>query len=52
MENKTQSVKVTLRPSHIKKVKKLAKEKFEDNFSMALRFIVDSYKGDNNEKRL
>lgn len=43
MKDSTESKKVTLRPSHIKKVKKLAKEKFEDNFSMALRFMIDSY---------
>lgn len=43
MKDNTESKKVTLRTTHIKKVKKLAKEKFEDNFSMALRYMIDCF---------
>ena len=39
---KTEAVKVTLRPKQIQKVKRLAKEKYEGNFSMALRALIDS----------
>jgi hypothetical protein len=42
MQNKTEAVKATLRPSHIKTVKKLANDMFEGNFSMALRYIIDN----------
>lgn len=47
--NKTEAVKVTLRPSQIKAVKKLANDMFEGNFSMALRCLIDKHKERDNE---
>jgi len=43
MNNKTEAVKVTLRPTQIKKVKLIAKKRYEGNFSMALRVMVDKF---------
>jgi len=43
VNNKTTAIKVTLRPSHISKVKLLAKKEYEGNFSMALRVMIDKY---------
>ena len=42
MDN-TLPIKATLRPQQIKKVKKFAKEHTKDNFSMALRMIIEDY---------
>ncbi len=42
--NNTQPVKVTLRPEQIEKVKKLAKYKYDGNFSLALRSIINQHK--------
>jgi hypothetical protein len=47
--NKTEAVKVTLRSSQIKIVKKLANDMFEGNFSMALRCLIDKHKERDNE---
>ena len=47
--NKTEAVKVTLRSSQIKIVKKLANDMFEGNFSMALRYMIDKHKERDNE---
>lgn len=44
MDNKTEAIKVTLRPTQIKKVKEIAKSDYEGNFSLCLRVIIDKYK--------
>jgi len=49
MNNNTVPVKVTLRPTHIKMVKRVAKET-GSNFSLALRNILDEYKSIKKEK--
>ena len=41
----TIAIQSTLRPSQIKKVKRIAK-RFDNNFSLALRIIIDSYEED------
>ena len=46
MSENTQQVKITLRPKQIAKVKKLARDKYEGNFSMALRQIIDCFEID------
>ena len=46
MQNKTEAIKVTLRPTQIQKVKLIAKKDFEGNFSMALRVIIDKHEKD------
>jgi len=43
MQNKTEAIKVTLRPTQIKKVKLIAKKEYEGNFSLALRVIIDKH---------
>ena len=43
MVNKTEAIKVTLRPTQIKKVKRIAREDYEGNFSLALRVIIDKH---------
>ena len=43
MDNKTQAVKVTLRPTQIQKVKRVAKKDFEGNFSLCLRVMIDKF---------
>lgn len=43
MDNKTEAVKVTLRPKQRKKVKAVAKRDYEGNFSMALRVMIDRF---------
>jgi len=43
MQNKTEAIKVTLRPTQIKKVKQIAKKEYEGNFSLALRVIIDKH---------
>jgi predicted nucleic acid-binding protein len=44
MNNNTKPRKVTLRPTQTNKVLKVAKERYESNFSMALRVMVDKFK--------
>lgn len=44
MKNKTEAIKVTLRPSQIKKVKRIAKKDYEGNFSLTLRVMIDKFK--------
>lgn len=44
MNNKTEAVKITLRPSQIKKVKRVAKKDYEGNFSLTLRVMIDKFK--------
>lgn len=44
MVNKTEAVKVTLRPTQKNKVKRIAKKDYEGNFSLALRVIIDKFK--------
>lgn len=49
MQNKTEAVKVTLRPTQINKVKRIAKRDYDGNFSFALRVIIDKY-GEKDER--
>jgi len=43
MNNKTEAVKVTLRPTQIKKVMRVAKKDYEGNFSLTLRVMIDKF---------
>ena len=43
MKENTEAVMVTLRPSQIKKVKEVAKRDCDNNFSLALRVIIDKH---------
>lgn len=43
MTNKTEAIKITLRPSQIQKVKRVAKEDYEGNFSLTLRVMIDKF---------
>lgn len=43
MKNKTEARKVTLRPSQIKKVERIAKKDYEGNFSLTLRVMIDKF---------
>ena len=49
MKNNTEAVKVTLRPSQIKKVKRVAKKDYEGNFSLTLRVMIDKFEEKSNE---
>ena len=44
MKNKTEAVKVTLRPTQIQKVMRVAKKDYEGNFSLTLRVMIDKFK--------
>jgi len=44
MKNKTEAVKVTLRPTQIQKVLRVAKKDYEGNFSLTLRVMIDKFK--------
>ena len=44
MNNKTVPVKITLRPTQIKKVTRVAKKDYEGNFSLCLRVMIDKFK--------
>jgi hypothetical protein len=44
MKEKTQPIKVTLRPKQIDKIKDIAKVSYDGNFSFALRIIIDKHK--------
>ena len=43
MQNKTEAVKVTLRPTQIQKVKRVAKKDYDGNFSLCLRVMIDKF---------
>lgn len=49
MNNKTEPVKVTLRPTQIQKVKRVAKKDYEGNFSLCLRVMIDKFKEDEDD---
>jgi len=49
MIEKTEAVKVTLRPKQIKKVKKVSDKNYEGNFSLCLRVMIDRYKDEDDE---
>lgn len=44
MKEKTEAIKITIYPSQVKKVKRIALEGYDGNFSMALRKIIDKFK--------
>lgn len=43
MVNKTEAVKVTLRPTQINKVKRIAKRDYDNTFSLTLRVMIDKF---------
>jgi hypothetical protein len=49
MNNKTEAVKVTLRPTQIKKVLRVAKKDYEGNFSLTLRVMIDKFEEDGDD---
>ena len=44
MQNKTEAIKVTLRPTQIQKVMRVVKKDYEGNFSLTLRIMIDKFK--------